>query len=161
MPGMWLRPFKPTATESGMQMASHKTVHVLLVEDDEVDVEAVKRSFQKARIANPLHVASDGDDALNILRGQGGKPPLPRPYVVLLDLNMPKRSGLEFLREVRRDPALHDSVVFVLTTSNNENDRTAAYDLNVAGYIPKPKVGEEFLEMVRMLDYYWRVVELP
>lgn len=138
-----------------------KTVNVLLVEDDAVDVEAVKRSFTKMKIANPVHVVSDGIEAMETLRGQGGKSRLPRPYVVLLDLNMPRMNGIEFLQEVRRDPDLRDAIVFVLTTSNKDEDRVAAYNLNVAGYILKENVGEGFVLMVKFLDHYWRVVEFP
>lgn len=138
-----------------------KTVHVLLVEDDLVDVEVVQRAFQKMKIANPLYVASDGIEALQVLRGTDGRQRLPRPYLILLDLNMPRMNGLEFLQELRRDPELRDSVVFVLTTSKNEEDRVAAYHCNVAGYIVKSDVGNGFLKLVEMLQCYWRIVELP
>lgn len=138
-----------------------KTITVLLVEDDEVDVEVVRRSFRKRKIANPIHVACDGIEALEKLRGSGGKLPLPHPFVILLDLNMPRMSGIEFLDELRRDPYLRTAVVFVLTTSNKDEDRVAAYDLNVAGYILKSNVGEGFIKMIEMLDHYWRIVELP
>ena len=92
-------------------------VNILLVEDDEVDVMAVKRALKTLKIANPFFRAADGIEALEMLRGTGGKKQLPSPYIVLLDLNMPRMDGLEFLDELRQDPALHRSVVFVMTTS--------------------------------------------
>ena len=140
---------------------SQETVTVLLVDDDDVDVQAVRRAFRKAKIANPVVVASDGLEALAMLRGEGGKEPIPRPYIVILDLNMPRMDGLEFLAELRKDPNHHAAVVFVLTTSKADEDRAASYDKNVAGYIVKSDVGEGFLNMINLLDCYWRVVLLP
>jgi CheY-like chemotaxis protein len=142
-------------------MEENRTVHLLLVEDDEVDAEAVVRGFSKNRIANPFTVVRDGRDALNALRGENGWEPLPRPYMILLDLNMPRMGGLEFLTEIRRDPKLKDSIVFVLTTSSDEKDIVAAYDENVAGYLLKSQAGENFLNVIEMLQHYWRIVEFP
>ena len=138
-----------------------KLVGVLLVEDDEVDVMAVKRAFARLKIANPLHIAGDGIEALEMLRGQGGREAIPRPYIVLLDLNMPRMGGLEFLRELRDDPDLHATIVFVLTTSKQEEDIVAAYSQNVAGYLLKANVGNDFMGLVGLLGYYWQLVELP
>lgn len=142
-------------------MIVDKTVQLLLVEDDEVDAEAVRRALRKRRIANPVHTVSDGIEALEVLRGNNGTPPLERPYLVLLDLNMPRMDGIEFLGEVRRDPALRDSIIFVLTTSDADRDKVAAYAKNVAGYLVKSRVGEDFVNLVDMLDMYWRYVEFP
>lgn len=137
-----------------------ETVNVLLVEDNDVDVEAVQRAFHKHKIANPVIVAKDGVEGLILLRksGRGG---VARPYLILLDLNMPRMSGIEFLKEVRRDPKLKDSIVFVLTTSKSDEDKVASYNLNVAGYMVKSDVGAGFLKLVEMLDHYWRVIEFP
>lgn len=137
------------------------TVTVVLVEDNPVDVEAVRRAFERHRIANPIVEFHDGRAALNALQGGEGSEAISRPFLVLLDLNMPRMNGLEFLRELRADPALHDSIVFVLTTSKKHEDIAAAYGLHVAGYIVKSEVGEGFLQLVSLLDNYWRVVELP
>jgi CheY-like chemotaxis protein len=137
-----------------------RTVNVLLVEDNEVDQEGVRRAFERHRIANPVRVASDGVEALRILRGDGVDR-LARPYLILLDINLPRMNGLELLRALRADPELRDSIVFVLTTSQRDEDRLASYDLNVAGYMVKSDVGAGFLGMVQMLDHYWRVVEFP
>jgi CheY-like chemotaxis protein len=136
-------------------------VSVLLVDDDDVDVMAVKRAFRKAKIANPLLVARDGLEALSMLRGEEGQQPVPRPYIIILDLNMPRMDGFEFLAELRKDPKLHDAVVFVLTTSKADEDRAASYDMNVAGYIVKSDVGDGFLNVTQLLDSYWKVVLLP
>ena len=138
-----------------------KAVTILLVEDDSVDVRAFKRGLQEVKIGNPLLVARDGLEALNMLRGTGGCEKVPRPYVILLDLNMPRMNGYEFLETLRRDDALQDSVVFVLTTSAAEEDRTRAYSMNVAGYITKETAGLSFVKAVEMLDHYWKLVALP
>ena len=132
---------------------------ILLVEDDEVDVLGFRRALRSLRIANPVTVARDGIEALQILRGERG--PYPRPHLIVLDLNLPRMNGIELLRELRADPKLCDSVVFVLTTSRAEQDRVDAYRLNVAGYMVKSDPGASFLAAVTMLDHYWRVVELP
>ena len=144
-----------------VSVSDDQIVNVLLVDDDDVDVMAVKRAFKKAKIANPLHIARDGLEALLKLRGKDGHSPVPRPYIIILDLNMPRMDGLEFLNELRADEALHDAVVFVLTTSKADEDRAASYDKNVAGYIVKSDVGEGFLKVITLLDSYWRVVVLP
>ncbi|MFK7737476.1 MAG: response regulator [Pirellulaceae bacterium] len=137
------------------------TVAVLLVEDDDIDAESVARAFKKQRIANPITRAHNGLQALEILRGSENHPKLSRPYLILLDLNMPKMSGLEFLEEVRNDASLRDSIVFVLTTSDADRDKLMAYEKNVAGYIVKSRVGEDFVNLVNVIDHYWRYVEFP
>jgi CheY-like chemotaxis protein len=138
-----------------------REVNFLLVDDDEVDTKAVKRAFRMRQVINPLHTARDGVEALEKLRGAPGSPAIPRPYIILLDLNMPRMDGIEFLRALRQDPQHKDAVVFVLTTSEDDRDKQLARDLNVTGYIVKSRVSREFLELVSMLDQYWRLVELP
>ena len=138
-----------------------REVQVLLVEDDEVDRMAVRRAFAANRIANRIVEARNGREALDILRGTGGAEPLKRPYVILLDLNMPVMNGLEFLAELRADPALRDATVFVLTTSRSQTDIAEGYRRNVAGYMIKSNVGDSFMEAVKLIEAYWRVVELP
>ena len=125
-----------------------RSVNILLVEDNAVDQEAIQRAFKRHRIANPIHVAADGIEALARLRGTNGLTKLPRPYLVLLDLNLPRLNGVELLREIRGDPELHDSIVFVLTTSKRDEDRMASYDLNVAGYVVKSDVGAGFIRLI-------------
>ncbi|NVK14743.1 MAG: response regulator [Rhodobacteraceae bacterium] len=138
-----------------------KELNILLVDDDDGDAKAVQRAFCKASIANHLTRAVDGIDALGILRGTGGKTKLAPPYVVLADINMPRMSGIDLVAELRSDPALHNTVVFFLTTSKDQQDITAAYDLNAAGYIAKETAGRDFLQLVSMMDRYWRIIELP
>ncbi len=137
---------------------SERTTHILLVEDDELDVENVRRAFKKANIANPLWVAGDGEEALRMLRSS--QIPAHR-RLVLLDLNMPRMNGIETLREMRKDPALKSQSVVVLTTSNEERDRTEAFGLNVAGYLLKPVTFQSFVELMAALNRYWALVEFP
>jgi CheY-like chemotaxis protein len=133
-------------------------LNILLVEDDEVDVMNVKRAFQKAHITNPLFVAGNGVEALVKLRS--GEIPNHR-RLVLLDLNMPRMNGIEFLREVRRDPELRATPVVVLTTSTIDRDKFDAYDLNIAGYLVKPVTFADFCDLMITLNKYWALVELP
>ena len=135
-----------------------RSLNIVLVDDDEVDVMTVKRAFAKANITNPIFVATNGLEALELLRSNR-VPPTRR--LVLLDLNMPKMNGTEFLRELRRDPALASTTVVVLTTSNEDRDRVEAYRLNVAGYLLKPVTFINFVELMAALNKYWSLVELP
>jgi CheY-like chemotaxis protein len=137
------------------------TVQVLLVEDNEVDVEAIQRAFAKQKIANPICVARDGLEALGVLRAPPSAGGVERPVLVLLDLNLPRMNGIEFLRELRSDDSLRKTIVFVLTTSRSDEDKLASYQLNVAGYMVKSDVGQGFLRLIELLDHYWRVVEFP
>ena len=139
----------------------HNTLTILLVDDDKVDVMAVKRSFRELKIANPVVEAHNGIEALDRLRGQNGYERVPSPCLVLLDLNMPRMGGVEFLDKLRRDDALRSTLVFVITTSGAEEDRARAYNMNVAGYVLKHRPGQSFLEAISMLEHYWRVIEFP
>lgn len=137
------------------------TVTILLVDDDIIDRKAVVRAFDQLKIANPIVEAEDGIEALDILRGTDASPALERPYLILLDLSMPRMDGLEFLAEIRNDESLRTAIVFVLTTSKTDEDRTASYKRNVAGYIVKSDFAHEFWRVVEMIDHYWRVIEFP
>ncbi len=136
-----------------------KEVTVLLVEDNVVDVMAVRRAFKKHKIANPLVLATDGVEALELLRN--ADQPVPRPLLILLDLNMPRMNGIEFLAELRADHELRTTIVFVLTTSNSDKDRVESYGYNVAGYIVKSDVGKEFVNLINLLDQFWTLVVFP
>ena len=138
----------------------NKDATILLVEDDEVDQLAMRRAFEKLKIKNTLIVAEDGIEGLQILRGKSDVK-IERPYLIILDLNMPRMSGLEFLKELRADDNLKEAVVFVLTTSRDENDMLGSYNLNVAGYVVKSNLAGSFMEAVNMIEHYWRIVELP
>lgn len=133
-------------------------MNILLVEDDQVDVMNVRRAFDRNRITNPLYVAGDGIEGLRMLRS--GEVPVGR-RIVLLDLNMPRMNGIEFLREIRNDPELHLTPVVVLTTSNDERDKIDAYNFNVAGYLLKPVTFVNFVEVMAALNKYWTLVEFP
>ena len=138
-------------------MSSKEDITLLLVEDDDIDAMTVKRSFLKQRIANPIVRAYDGVEALEMLRAKT----VSRPLIVLLDLQMPRMGGIEFLQELREDEELKDLVVFVLTTSKSEEDLVRSYRQQIAGYFIKGEVGESFLDVVNVLDNYWKVVQLP
>jgi len=137
------------------------TVNLLLVDDDEVDIQGLKRAFARSKIGNPITVAHDGIEALEFLRGENGRAKLAKPHLILLDLNMPRMSGLEFLEAIRADDALKSAIVFMITTSKAEEDKARAYGYNVAGYIVKQDPANTFLQAVSMLEHYWKIVEFP
>lgn len=139
------------------QDADCKEVSLLMIEDDDIDATALKRALHKLKLLNPIYRARDGLEAIEILRSGG----IPAPYIILLDLNMPRMNGLEFLEELRSDPQLTQSVVFVLTTSKSDEDITAAYREHVAGYLLKQRMDNDFLQVVGLLNHYWRIVEMP
>ncbi|WP_414565961.1 MULTISPECIES: response regulator [unclassified Anabaena] len=139
-----------------------RVINILLVEDDEVDVMNVKRAFKKVNITNPIYLAGNGIEALKMLGGNGQPPQIPaQRRLVLLDLNMPKMGGIEFLQKLRSDPQLRTTPVVVMTTSNQDQDRVEAYKLNVAGYILKPITFTNFVEMMAALNKYWILCEIP
>lgn len=134
---------------------------ILLVEDDDVAAEAVVRSLGKAQLMFPVVWAENGEQALSALRGHDPKRAVPRPRVTLLDLNMPRMNGFEFLQILRSDPELCDDVVFVLTTSDADTDRVRAYHEHIAGYMVKAAVGPQFSRLAQLLDLYHRAIRLP
>ncbi|GAA0745980.1 response regulator [Ideonella azotifigens] len=134
---------------------------ILLVEDDDVAAEAVMRGLKRCGVSVPVAWAEDGEAALRVLRGTDPLRHAPRPRVVLLDLNMPRMDGFEFLQQLRADPALCDEVVFVLTTSDADADRVRAYHENVAGYMVKALVGPQFAKLAQLLVSYRLAVRLP
>ncbi len=136
-------------------------LHVLLIEDDDVAAESVVRSLQRAGLSCPVTWAEDGQAALDVLRDQDPARQVPRPRLILLDLNMPRMNGFEFLEAIRADPQFKDEVIFVLTTSNADSDRSRAYAENVAGYMVKSAVGPQFMKLTNLLDGYRRAVQLP
>ncbi|APR85467.1 Two-component response regulator [Minicystis rosea] len=134
-----------------------RATNILLVDDDDIDVMNVRRAFQKGNIQNPLFIAGDGLDALDMLRS--GAVPRER-RLLLLDLNMPRMSGLELLRELRADPDLRSTAVVVLTTSDEPRDRAEAYRLHVAGYLLKPPRFAAFVDLMVTLIQYWSSMEM-
>lgn len=133
-------------------------LHLLLVEDDEIDIEAVRRALRRAGMDNSvLHVANDGVEALEMLRGENGYKSFPQPCVMLVDINMPRMNGLDFLKEVRADKTLNHNIAFMLTTSGRQDDKIHAQTLNAAGYFKK----ENLPEFIDLLHFYTNVNELP
>ncbi len=134
---------------------------LLLVDDDEIDRRVVQTAFKRQRIANPVVVAEDGVQALEMLRGENGHTPITAPCFVLLDLNMPRMNGIEFLDAIRADAALKHTVVFMLSTSKAESDKMAAYDRHVAGYLVKSEAGRDFMNHLPLLENYLIAVHFP
>lgn len=132
-------------------------VTLFVVEDDDIDYMTIKRNLKKMKIANPLVRANDGEEAMKMLNDGM----VSAPFVMLLDLNMPKISGLELLSKLRESSDFKDTVVFILTTSKDEKDIVSSYQHNVAGYFVKDEVGREFLDVLALLDGYWRIVHIP
>jgi CheY-like chemotaxis protein len=134
-----------------------RPLNIVLVEDDDVDVMNVQRAFERANIPRPFLRAADGVEALDILRAPST--PMER-RLVLLDLNLPRMNGIEFLRELRADAQLQRIPVVVLTTSDDEQDKLDAFDLHVAGYLLKPVTFGSFVDLMATVDRYWTHVEL-
>jgi CheY-like chemotaxis protein len=152
------RDLRPRHLNGQARTMESRVLNILLVEDDEVDVMNVQRAFTKNNIRNPLYIAGNGIEALELLRGEE----MPKERrIILLDLNMPRMNGIEFLRELRADPAISHTPVVVLTTSNDERDKVEAYNLNVAGYLLKPVTFGNFCEVMATLNKYWTLVEMP
>jgi CheY-like chemotaxis protein len=140
---------------------SHELLHILLVEDDDGDAKAIERAFKKLKIVDRIVRAIDGIDALELLQGTNGKTQLKNPGIFLVDLNMPRMNGIQFVQALRADEELRRHIVFILTTSKRDEDKMAAYDLNVAGYITKATAAADFMNLVNLMGLYGEVVELP
>jgi len=136
-------------------MPSNQEVHILVVEDDAIDVKALLTAFKKLKIANPITVAKDGVEGWEVLQD------IPRPYLIILDINMPRMNGIELLEKIRASEKFHDSIVFVLTTSTDDKDKFEAYNLNAAGYMLKSDMGMSFIRAIEMVEQYWKVIEFP
>ncbi|MGC7097689.1 response regulator [Amycolatopsis lurida] len=137
-------------------------IDILLVEDDPGDVLMTKEAFEHHKIRNSLHVVSDGVEALDFLRRDGEYTDAPRPGLILLDLNLPKKDGRQVLAEIKAEPELRSIPVVVLTTSEAEEDILRSYDLHANAYVTKPVDFERFVEVVRQIDdFFVTVVKLP
>lgn len=139
-------------------MPNSADVTVLLVEDDEIDVMGIRRAFRSCGLDNRIVVAADGLEALAKIRDEKA---VPRPCFVVLDLNMPRMNGIEFLGRLRTDPELHNTVVFVMTTSQDEHDKSRAYGHNVAGYIIKQRSVTGLVNAVDLFEQYTKTIEFP
>jgi CheY-like chemotaxis protein len=130
---------------------------ILLVEDDQVDVMTIKRALKEIHVMNPVVRMENGEEALAYLRKQDNE----RPCIILLDLNMPIMNGIEFLQVVKHDDQLRRFPVIVLTTSEEQQDKLNSFNLGVAGYMAKPVDYRQFVEVIRSIDLYWTISELP
>lgn len=130
---------------------------ILLVEDDKVDAMTVKRALKEINVTNRLEIVGNGEEALEYLQDDGNE----NPCIILLDLNMPKMNGIEFLKVAREDDRFRMIPVVVLTTSKNDQDRVESFRLCVAGYMIKPVDYVKFVETMKMIDLYWTLSQLP
>ncbi len=143
-------------------MITHKNIDILLVEDDAGDVELTKEGLLAAKMMVNLHVVDDGDKALRFLRKEPPYTAVPRPDIILLDLNMPRKNGKETLQEIKADAAFRAIPVLVLTTSEAEADIVKCYDLGANCYITKPIGFEAFTKVVGMIEEFWfTIVKMP
>lgn len=142
--------------------AMGRPIEVLLVEDNPADVRLTREAFREARVMNSLSVVSDGVEAMDFLRRTGQYSGMPRPDLILLDLNLPRKSGREVLQEIKADPLLRRIPVMILTTSNAAQDLQGAYNLHANCYVAKPVDFDQFLSVVRSIEHFWcNIVTLP
>lgn len=132
-------------------------IPILLVEDDRIDVMTIERSMKDLKIANPLYVVENGIEALKFLRSESN----PRPGIILLDINMPRMNGHEFLFQIKADPDLKRIPAIIMTTSEDSQDKTESFNLGAAGYMIKPVDYKKFVEVVNAINLYWTLSELP
>lgn len=145
-----------------MTEAHLNVIDVLLVEDDPGDALMTQEAFEHHKIRNTLHVVKDGVEALEFLRREGQYEDAPRPGLILLDLNLPRKDGREVLSEVKNDPAFRSIPVVVLTTSEADEDILRSYSLHANAYVTKPVDFDRFIEVVRQIDdFFVTVVKLP
>jgi CheY-like chemotaxis protein len=139
-----------------------KPIEILLVEDNEGDVGLIEEVLEETRIKNTLHVATDGEEAIQFLHGEGKFLDSPRPDLVLLDLNLPKKDGREVLKEVKEDDNLKNIPIIVLTTSGSEKDILRAYELHTNAYVTKPLDFDQFISVIESIANFWlEIVILP
>jgi CheY-like chemotaxis protein len=139
-----------------------KPVEILLVEDNNGDIGLIEEVFEEAKIKNNIHIAEDGEEAMFYLRGKGKFYGSPRPDIIILDLNLPKKDGREVLREIKEDENFHNIPVIVLTTSSAEKDILGVYDLHANAYVTKPLDFDQFMKVVGSIENFWlEIVKLP
>ena len=138
------------------------SIEILLVEDNEGDVGLIEEVFEEAKMRSHLHIAEDGEKAILFLHGEGEFSGSPRPDIILLDWNLPKKDGREVLREIKEDSELKNIPVVVLTTSGAEKDILTAYDLHANAYVTKPLDFDQFIKAVESIEHFWlEIVKLP
>lgn len=145
-----------------MSKINGEPIEILMIEDNPSDVRLTKEAFKDAKVRNRMHVAVDGEDAMVFLRRAGRYSEAPRPDLILLDLNLPKKNGREVLAEIKADSDLKRIPVVILTTSDDERDIMTAYDLHVNAYVRKPVDLDQFIKIVEAVEDFWlTVVKLP
>jgi CheY-like chemotaxis protein len=145
-----------------MNLTNARPIEILLVEDDPGDVLIAREALEQSKLVNNLHVAENGEEALAFLRNEGDFADSPKPDLVLLDLNLPRRDGREVLGEVKADPELRRIPVVILTTSQAEEDIIKSYDLHANAYVTKPVDFAQFVQVVQQIDeFFFTVVSLP
>ena len=130
---------------------------ILVVDDDKIDVMTIERALKEIKVSNRIETASNGEEALSILRS----PAHEHPCLILLDLNMPKMNGLEFLKEFKQDENLKKIPVVILTTSREERDKVESFNNGIAGYMVKPVDYKQFVDVMKTIDLYWSLSEFP
>ena len=144
------------------EISKSKSVELLLVEDNPVDIKLTTRALKKGKLLNHLHVVRDGVEAMDFLHNEGEFADVPRPDLILLDLNMPRKDGREVLSDIKNDDELKYIPVIVLTTSDAEQDVLKSYNLHANSYITKPVDFDQFVEAIRKFEEFWfAVVRLP
>lgn len=138
-------------------MTPPEDIILLLVEDDDIDAEGIERAFSENKIANPIVRANDGLEALELLKTEKFN----QSYIILLDLNMPRMGGIDFLKALRKHPKHSNAVVFVLTTSSADKDIIASYDEHISGYFVKNEIGSNLFDIAKLFNCYWKMVKLP
>jgi CheY-like chemotaxis protein len=138
-----------------------QNLQVLLVEDDDVDAEIIRRAFRTYHAPYALTHVHDGLEALSVLRGESGGPCMAAPYIILLDIHLPRMNGIEFLRALRQDSALMWSIVFVLTVSDHHENILSAYREHVAGYFLKTRLNQHVAQLIHLLETYALLGEFP
>ncbi len=145
-----------------MNLSDAKPIEILLVEDSPSDAQLTKEALEAGKIANNLNRVVDGIEAMDYLRQKGKYTKVPRPDLIMLDLNLPRKDGREVLRELKNDPALGLIPVIVLTTSRADKDVLQSYELNANCYITKPVDFEHFIDVIKTIEKFWlTVVTLP
>jgi len=159
----WLPPGKPREAEMSMQSTNHGVpIEILLVEDSPDDICLTVDALQEGRVRNNISVVEDGVAAMAFLRHEGRYSASPRPDLILLDLNLPRKNGREVLAEIKQDANLRRIPVVVMTTSDDEKDILAAYDLHVNCYVTKPVDLDQFIRVVKSIEHFWfSIVKLP
>ena len=149
-------------TGEKMDYRNSKLIEILMVEDNPADARLTKEAFKDAKVLNSMHVVADGEEAMMFLKRAGKYSESPRPDLVLLDLNLPKKDGREVLAEIKKDPELKRIPVVILTTSEDEKDIFRAYDLHANAYVKKPVDLDQFMKIVEAVEDFWlSVVRLP